>query len=93
MNFIDKSQLSDKELIIFNQEVEANKKSPVVSYLLWWFTGVVGGHRYYFGKTASAITMTLIFFPFDMVLGIRSYYNRLLGNDRCLFYKQLVKRR
>lgn len=62
MNFIDKSQLSDKELIIFNQEVEANKKSPVVSYLLWWFTGVVGGHRYYFGKTASAITMTLIFF-------------------------------
>ena len=27
---------------------------------MWFFLGTVGGHRYYFGKTGSAIAMTLI---------------------------------
>lgn len=56
-----KSKLSNQELLVVNSEVEKNSKSPVVAYLLWWFVGLMGGHRYYFGKTGSAVAMTLIF--------------------------------
>ena len=36
---------------------DANKKSPVVGYLLWWFTGVFGGHHFYMGRTGHGIGM------------------------------------
>ncbi|MFN7108907.1 NINE protein [Brevundimonas sp. DWR2-3-1b1] len=34
---------------------EASKKSAGVAYLLWFFTGSVGGHRFYLGRTGSAV--------------------------------------
>ncbi len=34
-----------------------NGKAPVVAYLLWFFLGGFGAHRFYFGKTGSAIGM------------------------------------
>ncbi len=36
---------------------ETSKKSTGVAYLLWFFLGGVGGHRFYFGRTGSAIGM------------------------------------
>jgi TM2 domain-containing membrane protein YozV len=39
---------------------EANRKSMAVSYLLWVFVGVFGGHRFYNGRTASAVTQLLM---------------------------------
>lgn len=36
---------------------DANKKSVGVAYLLWFFLGGVGGHRFYAGKTGSAIAI------------------------------------
>ena len=33
------------------------QKSAAVAYLLWFFLGCFGGHRFYFGKTGSAIGM------------------------------------
>ncbi|MFT8337487.1 TM2 domain-containing protein [Schleiferilactobacillus harbinensis] len=53
-------QLTTQERILVNSEVEKRKKSTVAAYLLWWFTGIIGGHRYYMGKTGSAVAMTLI---------------------------------
>jgi TM2 domain-containing membrane protein YozV len=38
---------------------EANKKSPMVAYLLWWFFGTFGGHRFYLGHTGSAVAMLI----------------------------------
>lgn len=34
---------------------EASKKSTGTTYLLWFFTGGVGGHRFYLGRTGSAV--------------------------------------
>ena len=34
---------------------DANKKSLGVTYLLWFFLGFCGGHRFYAGKTGSAV--------------------------------------
>jgi TM2 domain-containing membrane protein YozV len=44
---------------------EANKKSPVVAYLLWFFLGMFGGHNFYLKRTGVAVaqlilTLTLI---------------------------------
>jgi len=39
---------------------EANKRSIVVAYLLWLFLGGAGGHRFYAGKTGSAIAQLLL---------------------------------
>lgn len=39
---------------------EANKKSMLVAYLLWWFLGMFGGHRFYMGKIGSGLALLLI---------------------------------
>ena len=38
-------------------KVMSQKKSPVIAYVLWFFLGGFGGHRFYFGKVGSAIGM------------------------------------
>src|SRR5260370_1245864 len=39
---------------------EANKKSVGVTYLFWFLLGGVGGHRFYVGKTGSAVGQLLL---------------------------------
>ena len=39
---------------------EANKKSVGLAYLLWFFFGLVGGHRFYAGRVASGAAMLAI---------------------------------
>jgi TM2 domain-containing membrane protein YozV len=50
---------------------ESNKKSAGVAYLLWFFTGGVGGHRFYAGRTGSAVG--------QLVLAILGWTTLLLG--------------
>ncbi|KRN88162.1 TM2 domain-containing protein [Ligilactobacillus acidipiscis] len=64
------SKLTNEERLLVNSEVEKNKKSPVVAYLLWFFTGFMGGHRYFFHKTGSAVAMTLIFWLLVWLFGL-----------------------
>ncbi|PNZ40096.1 TM2 domain-containing protein [Mammaliicoccus vitulinus] len=42
------------------QQVANRSKSLVISYVLWFFLGALGGHRFYYGKTCSAIVLLLI---------------------------------
>ncbi len=37
--------------------VTSSEKSPLVAFLLWFFLGGFGAHRFYFGKTGSAFGM------------------------------------
>lgn len=39
---------------------EANKKSTGVAYLLWFFLGMLGAHRFYLGQTGSAVAQLVI---------------------------------
>lgn len=39
---------------------EANKKSTGASYLLWFFVGGFGGHRFYLGQTGTAVAQLLL---------------------------------
>ncbi len=44
---------------------EANKKSNVVAYLLWFFLGGFGAHRFYGGRTGSGVAQIVM-----LILGI-----------------------
>ena len=39
---------------------EANKKSTLVAYLLWFFLGGLGIHRFYLGHTGTGLAILLI---------------------------------
>jgi TM2 domain-containing membrane protein YozV len=44
---------------------EANKKTALVAYLLWFFLGLLGGHNFYLKRTGVAVaqlvlTLTLV---------------------------------
>ena len=51
--------LTERELLILNEERESRSKSPLITWLLWFFLGAFGGHRYYLGNIVRAIFMTL----------------------------------
>ena len=39
---------------------EANKKTALVAYLLWFFLGWFGGHNFYLGRTGVAVAQLLL---------------------------------
>ncbi len=39
---------------------EANKKSTGVAFLLWFFLGFLGGHRFYAGKEVTAVVQLIL---------------------------------
>lgn len=39
---------------------DANKKSALIAYLLWFFLGGLGAHRFYLGRTGSAVAILLL---------------------------------
>ena len=39
---------------------DAHRKSTGVAYLLWFFLGSFGGHRFYLGQTGTAIVQLLL---------------------------------
>ncbi len=45
-----------KAMMVF----ETSKKSLLLSYLFWFFLGGFGAHRFYLGRTKSAVIMLVI---------------------------------
>ena len=39
---------------------EANKKTALVAYLLWFFLGLLGGHIFYLKRTGIAVAQLLL---------------------------------
>jgi TM2 domain-containing membrane protein YozV len=39
---------------------EANKKTAVVAYLLWFFVGLFGGHNFYLRRTGVAVAQLIL---------------------------------
>jgi TM2 domain-containing membrane protein YozV len=55
-----KNQLDARELILLEQEVRSLGKNMLIAYVLWYFLGIFGGHRFYMGKTGSAIAQLVL---------------------------------
>ena len=58
-NLMTKQDLTGQELQLLSTEMDKKKKSITVSWLMWFFLGGFGGHRYYLGKIGTGILMTL----------------------------------
>lgn len=58
-SLLQKQNLSSKELQLFQAEMMNRRKTSSTAWLLWAFTGGVGGHRFYLGRTGSAVAMLL----------------------------------
>jgi len=50
-------QMSDAVRLM---QYDAAKKSAGVAYLLWFFLGSLGVHRFYLGQTGSGVAMLLL---------------------------------
>ncbi|MFY2824746.1 TM2 domain-containing protein [Ruegeria sp. MALMAid1280] len=53
--------LSTEQQMLVEQRLTNEKKSTAVAYLLWFFLGGFGAHRFYLGRTGTAITMLILF--------------------------------
>jgi TM2 domain-containing membrane protein YozV len=45
---------------------QIRKKDTLIAFLLWWFLGIFGGHRFYCnrgGSGAAMLAITLVSFP------------------------------
>ena len=51
--------LDNRELLIYREQLESKRKQPLLAWLLWFFLGVFGGHRFYLGHTGIAVAMLL----------------------------------
>ena len=57
---------------------ESSKKSQGVAYLLWLFLGGFGGHRFYLGRTGSAV--------FQLILGVLGWMTIWVGVGLIFFF-------
>ena len=52
-----KTKLNMSDTVVLMQ-YDANKKSAVVAYLLWFFLGMLGAHRFYLSQPGTGATGT-----------------------------------
>lgn len=60
--------MSDAALMM---QYDANKKTVGIAYLLWFFLGIFGAHRFYLGESgtgAAMLIITLVSFPLMFVV-------------------------
>ncbi|PXA99972.1 hypothetical protein DMC47_00460 [Nostoc sp. 3335mG] len=41
-------------------QYDIEKKNPIIAYVLWFFLGYAGIHRFYLGKVLSGLVMLLL---------------------------------
>jgi TM2 domain-containing membrane protein YozV len=76
MSILQKQGLTSEELQLLSSEMSKKQKSSGTTWLLWFFTSALGGHRFYLGRTGSAVGMLLTLGG----LGIWSFIDLFLIN-------------
>lgn len=56
--------LTDSQRMLIEQRITNDKPSTGVAYLLWFFLWPFGGHRFYLGRTGTAIAMLILSITF-----------------------------
>ena len=54
-----KQGMTAEQLAMVGAEVDRKAKSKGIAYVIWFFLGGIGGHRYYNGNIGLGIAMTL----------------------------------
>lgn len=53
--------MSDTRDLYIEQRIANERKSTLVAYLLWFFLGFFGVHRFYLGRWVSGLLMLVLF--------------------------------
>ena len=61
--------LTTEQQTLVEQRLSNEKKSTGVAYLVWFFLGSLGVHRFYLGRTGSGVAMLLL-----TVFGVMTVY-------------------
>lgn len=71
MNSIEaQKKLSARELIIFNPELDCKGKSTATAYILYFFLGPIGRHKFYIGNPSMGFFyIVLVSVGFLLMLG------------------------
>lgn len=54
-----KQGMTAEQLAMVSAELDRKGKSKGIAYALWWFTGILGGHRFYAGSYGVALGQLL----------------------------------
>ncbi len=75
------SDKSARDAALSTMMFEANKKSVGVAYLLWFFLGGLGAHRFYAGKAFTAILLLLLFLLgwMTVIIGVGFVFLGIVG--------------
>jgi len=81
MSIEKKQQLTAQQLGILNSEMEKHKKSTTVAYLLWFFLGSLGAHKFYLRNTMMGIIYLVLFIlgAATTAIGIGFFFYGILG--------------
>ena len=52
--------LTTEQQMLVEQKLQNEKKSMGVAYLLWFFLGTLGGHRFYLGRSGTGAVMLVL---------------------------------
>lgn len=75
-------QLTLEEKTYVNSQVSLKSKNIMVGYLLAVFLGVFGAHRFYYGKTSSAIIMLVLgLFSLGIISAVWTFIDLFLIPD------------
>jgi TM2 domain-containing membrane protein YozV len=85
-----KKDLNTQELAMLSTEIERRKKSRAVLWVLWLFTGTIGGHRYYLGDKGRALLQTIVFIlaivlGFSLIASAENEVEALIYGPMALF--------
>ncbi|WP_159887758.1 TM2 domain-containing protein [Paenibacillus puerhi] len=58
-SLLQKQNLTTEQLQLLASEMSKKQKSGGVAWLLWFFTGGFGGHRFYLGRIGTGVAMLL----------------------------------
>ncbi len=94
-----KSELTTDQRLMFDNEYEKKKKSKLAAYLLWFFLGFLGVHKFYLKKVGMGIvyifTGGLFFIGWIIDVFIMSSQidkaNEVVAKDTLLEVKMLTK--
>ena len=82
----------DLKGVVSTEGSDSSPKSRAIAAVLAWFLGGFGGHRFYVGKTQSAILMAVFFWTFiPSIIALIDFIIILCGNFTDGYSKVLRK--
>lgn len=55
-----RNSLSDREMMLVNSEYDRRRKSKAIVFVLWFFLGSLGVHRFYTGQIGYGVCILLL---------------------------------